>query len=111
VIDLDSFVGEVHGYRKQGAARGYTGALGYHPLLATRAGTGEVVHVRLRKGSAGSGRGALRFCQELIAGVRRAGAAGEILVRADSAFYSGKVSTASGASACATPRPPMAGGG
>lgn len=91
VIDIDSFLGEAKGRLKQGASRGYTGARGYHPLLATRAGTGEVLHVRLRKGAAHSGRGALRFCEELIARVRRAGATGEILIRADSAFYSGKV--------------------
>ncbi len=46
------FVGEVHGYQKQGAAYGYTRKLGYHPLLATRADNGEVLHIRLRKGSA-----------------------------------------------------------
>jgi hypothetical protein len=91
VIDIDSFVGEVHGYQKQGAAFGYTGERGYHPLIASRAGTGEVLHARLRRGSAGSGRGALRFVQELVARVRRAGAAGEILVRADSAFWNKKV--------------------
>ena len=33
VIDIDSFVGEVHGYKKQGASYGYTKKLGYHPLL------------------------------------------------------------------------------
>lgn len=91
VIDIDSFLGEAKGALKQGASRGYTGVRGYHPLLATRGGTGEVLHVRARKGSAGSGRGALRFCEELLARVRRAGATGEILIRADSAFYSGKV--------------------
>ena len=91
VIDIDSFIGEAKGALKQGASRGYTGQRGYHPLLATRAGTGEVLHVRLRKGAAHSGRGALRFCEELLARVRRAGARGEILIRADSAFYSGKV--------------------
>ena len=91
VIDIDSFLGEAKGALKQGASRGYTGMRGYHPLLATRAGSGEVLHVRARKGAAGSGRGALRFCEELIARVRRAGARGEILIRADSAFYSGKV--------------------
>ena len=52
VIDVDSFVGEVHGYQKQGAAFGYTRARGYHPLLASRADTGEELHVRLRTGSA-----------------------------------------------------------
>jgi len=91
VIDIDSFLGEAKGRLKQGASRGYTGVRGYHPLLATRAGTGEVLHARARKGSANSARGALRFCEELIARVRRAGAEGEILVRADSAFHSHKV--------------------
>jgi hypothetical protein len=91
VIDIDSFIGEVHGYDKQGAGFGYTGERGYHPLVATRSGSGEALHVRLRKGQASSGRGALRFVQELIARVRRAGASGEILVRADSAFWNKKV--------------------
>lgn len=91
VIDIDSFVGKVHGYAKQGAGFGYTGERGYHPLLASRSGSGEVLHIRQRKGQAGSGRGALRFVQELIARVRRAGAGGEILVRADSAFWNKKV--------------------
>jgi hypothetical protein len=91
VIDIDSFLGEAKGAWKQGASRGYTGVRGYHPLLATRAGTGEVLHVRARKGSANTGRGALRFCEELLARVRRAGAEGEILIRADSGFYSGKL--------------------
>jgi hypothetical protein len=91
VIDIDSFVGEVHGHAKQGTAYGYTGELGYHPLLASRQGTGEVLHIRQRKGSAGSGRGALGFVKELTARVRRAGASGEILIRADSAFWNKKV--------------------
>jgi hypothetical protein len=91
VIDIDSFIGEAKGRLKQGASRGYTGKRGYHPLLATRAGTGEVLHARARKGAAHSARGALRFCEELVARVRRAGATGELLIRADSAFYSGKV--------------------
>lgn len=91
VIDLDSFVGEVHGHRKQGAAYGYTRMLGYHPLLATRAGTDEALHVRLRKGSANTQRGAGRFVDELVARVRRAGATGEILLRADSGFWNKKI--------------------
>lgn len=91
VIDVDSFLGEVHGYAKQGAPVGYDGRRGYHPLLATRADTGEVLHIRTRKGTAGSARGALRFVCELIAKVERAGARGEKLLRADSAFWSNKV--------------------
>jgi DDE family transposase len=91
VVDIDSFVGEVHGYQKQGARFGYTRKRGYHPMLATRADTGEVLHVRLRKGSAASPRGALRFVEELIARVARAGATGEKLFRGDSAFWNKKL--------------------
>jgi hypothetical protein len=90
VVDVDSFVGEVHGRLKQGTAFGYTRQRGYHPLLATRADTGEVLHIRLRKGSANTSRGMLRFCDELIARVERAGATGPKLLRADSGFWSGK---------------------
>lgn len=91
VVDVDSFVGEVCGRLKQGAAYGYTGLLGYHPLLATRAGTREVLHVRLRKGSANTLKGIVRFTDELIARVERAGASGSKLLRADSGFWSNKV--------------------
>jgi hypothetical protein len=91
VVDIDSFVGEVHGSTKQGAGYGYTGKLGCHPLLATRADTNEVLHVRLRKGQANTQRGALRFVDELLARVRTAGAAGQILLRADSGFWNKKV--------------------
>ena len=51
-IDVDSTVCEVSGKAKAGAAYGHTGQLGYHPLVATRAETGEVLHSRLRGGSA-----------------------------------------------------------
>ncbi len=91
VIDVDSFVGEVYGNAKQGAGYGYTRKLGYHPLLATRADTNEVLHVRLRKEAANTQRGMLRFVDELLARVRRAGASGQILLRADSGFWNKKV--------------------
>ena len=67
------FVGEVYGYDKQGAGYGYTHKRGYHPILATRAETGEVLHIRARKGSANTSRGALRFVEELIATGRSRG--------------------------------------
>jgi len=91
VVDVDSFVGEVHGYGKQGAAFGYTRKRGYHPILASRADTGEILHIRLRKGSANTARGARRFVEELIARVTRAGATGPKLLRADSGFWSKKL--------------------
>jgi hypothetical protein len=88
VIDVDSTICEIEGHHKQGAAFGYTKVLGYHPILASRADTGEVLHARLRTGSANTARGARRFLDELIARVRRAGASGEIVVRMDSGFWS-----------------------
>src|SRR3954453_23801751 len=88
VVDVDSFVGEVFGRAKQGAAFGYTRVRGYHPILATRADTGEVLHTRLRTGSANTARGMQRFVDELIARVERAGATGPKLLRADSGFWS-----------------------
>jgi hypothetical protein len=91
VIDVDSFVGEVCGRLKQGAAYGYTRLLGYHPILATRADTRETLHIRLRKGSVNTQKGMVRFTDELIARVTRAGATGVKLLRADSGFWNVKV--------------------
>jgi hypothetical protein len=88
VVDLDSTICEVCGKDKQGAGYGYTKKLGYHPLLATRAFTGEVLHVRMRKGSANTQRGARRFVEELVARLRRAGASGKLFMRFDSGFWS-----------------------
>ena len=87
VIDVDSFVGEVCGYLKRGAAYGYTKLFGYHPILATRADTREALHIRLRRGSANTQKGIVRFTDELIARVTRAGATGVKLLRADSGFW------------------------
>jgi Transposase DDE domain group 1 len=90
-VDVDSTICEVHGYHKQGAGYGYTRRLGYHPLLATRADTGEVLHARLRKGAANTARGIARFVDELVARCRRAGATGELTLRMDSGFWSAKL--------------------
>jgi hypothetical protein len=95
-IDMDSTISEVYGKAKDGAAYGYTRTLGYHPLLATRADTGEVLHARMRKGSANTARGGERFVNELIPRLRRAGATGPLTLRADSGFWSQKVIAALG---------------
>ena len=91
VIDVDSFIGEVHSDRKQGASYGYTRKLGYHPILAVRSDTGEVIHIRNRKGAANTQRGFRRFVEELIARVLRAGHAGPIIIRADTGFENRKL--------------------
>jgi len=88
VVDLDSTISPVCGKAKHGAGYGYTKELGYHPLVATRAGTGEVLHVRMRKGAANTQRGTKRFIEELVARLRRVGATGELVMRFDSGFWS-----------------------
>ncbi len=85
-IDVDSTICEVSGKTKSGAAYGHTKVLGYHPLIATQAETGEIIGVRLRGGS--SQRGNTHFVVEAINRIRRAGATGDITLRADSGFFS-----------------------
>ena len=102
MIDVDSTVCEVVGKAKEGAAFGYTKVVGYHPILATRADTGEVCHARMREGSANTARGARRFIDELVAPLRRAEAAGEIVIRFDSGFWSTEAIATWAASVSAT---------
>jgi Transposase DDE domain group 1 len=91
-IDLDSTICETYGLRKQGALHHvYSGARGYHPLLAVAAGTGDVLMARLREGRANSGRSAGHFLRETVSRVRHAGASGQLTMRADSGFYSHSV--------------------
>ncbi len=87
-IDLDSTICETYGPAKEGARHhGYTGARGYHPLLAIAAGTGDVLMARLREGRANTARGAAHFLRETLGRVRHAGARGQLTVRADSGLY------------------------
>ena len=85
-LDLDSTVCEVCGRAKHGAAYGHTKVLGYHPLVAVRSDTGEVLHSRMRSGS--SQRGNVHFARETLARVRRLAADATVTVRADSGFFS-----------------------
>jgi len=98
LLDLDDTIIEVHGYAKQGAAFGYSGVRGLNALLAT-VSTAQVAPViaaqRLRTGSAGSARGAARLATDALALIRRSQLAGRnVLLRADSAFYSHALVTA-----------------
>ena len=89
-MDVDSFIGRSTATKSR-AGFGYTRRRGYHPVIASRAETGEVLHLRLRKGSANTQRGIVRCSDELIARVARAGASGPRLLRADSGFWNTKV--------------------
>src|SRR4051812_4953860 len=98
LVDIDDTIVEVHGYQKQGAAFGYSGVRGLNALLAT-VSTDQVAPViaaqRLRKGSVGSPRGAARLAADTLALIARSRLAGrDVLVRADSAFYSHALVTA-----------------
>lgn len=87
VIDVDSTLCATFGLAKDGARQVMrTGRRGYHPIVAVEAGTGDVVHARLRRGRSNDSTGAARFVGETLTRVRRAGA-DQIVVRADSGFY------------------------
>lgn len=92
LVDLDDTIVEVHGYAKQGAGFGYSGVRGLNALLATictEQAAPVIAAQRLRKGSVGSSRGAVRLATDALALVRRSHLAGRpVLVRADAAFYS-----------------------
>jgi Transposase DDE domain group 1 len=93
-LDIDSKVKQVYGPAKQGASFGYTKVRGLHFQVVTASTPTSrpvIVASRLRKGSAGSGKGADWLIAEAIRAVREAGVGAMILVRADSAFFSAKV--------------------
>lgn len=93
LVDVDDTIVEVHGHAKQGAGFGYSGVRGLNALLATvstdRAAP-VIVAQRLRRGGAGSPRGAARVVADALATVRRLHSPAQgrrVLLRADSAFY------------------------
>lgn len=91
-VDVDDTIVEVHGHQKQGSGYGYSGVRGLNALLATVT-TPEaapvIVAQRLRKGSAGSPRGAARLIGDALATAGRLDgmSSARMLVRADAAYY------------------------
>jgi Transposase DDE domain group 1 len=105
-IDVDSLLRRVYGKQKQGAGFGHAKVGGYQvllrglsPLLATIStpdAAPVIATTQLRAGNAGSARGAASLVAEAIATTKAVLAAqrvpvGEIVLRADSAFYAKKV--------------------
>ena len=94
-LDVDDTVREVHGYAKQGAAFGYTGARGLNVQLATIStptAAPVIARARLRKGNTASATGCGRLLARAITTARSppqasARSARRILARADSAYY------------------------
>jgi len=101
LIDIDSLLRPVFGHAKQGASYGHTKIAGKQVLrkglsplvttISTKAGAPVIAGIRLRAGKAGSGKGAASMVAQAIRTARAAGAAGEILVRGDSAYGSAAV--------------------
>lgn len=89
-IDIDDTIREVHGHAKQGAGFGYSGVRGLNiqlAVLSTPLAAPVVTGGRLRKGSTCSGNGAGALLAAAIKTARAAGVGGQLMARADSAYY------------------------
>src|SRR4051812_28388907 len=96
-VDIDSMLRRVYGKQKQGVGFGHAKVggynvylRGYNPLITTVStplSAPVIAATRLRAGNAGSARGAASMIAEAITTARACGATGQIVVRADSAFY------------------------
>ena len=111
LVDIDDTIIEVHGHSKQGAGFGYSGVRGLNALLGTLTVTGRapvILAQRLRKGSAGSPRGAKRLVADAVKTARRLLPKDQrVLVRMDSAFFGGpavRAAVAGGADVSVTVR-------
>jgi Transposase DDE domain group 1 len=102
-VDIDSMLRRVYGKQKQGIGFGHAKVggynvylRGYNPLITTLSTplcAPVIAATRLRAGNAGSARGAASQISEAITTARSCGASGQIVVRADSAFYTKTVIT------------------
>ena len=91
-IDPDATYVETHGSSKHGADRSYQGTSALSPMIGVCGETGDVLGVRLRRGSAQPGRaiaGFIRECVAAIPGPIRASS--NLWIRVDSAGYQHEV--------------------
>lgn len=96
-IDIDDTIRAVHGHAKQAAGYGYTGVKGLNLQLAaisTPESMPLIAATSLRRGNTNSAKGAGRLATRAINTARTAGVTGQIMTRADSAFYTHKFVTA-----------------
>ena len=83
-VDVDDTIRETHGYRKQGAAYGYSRVKGLNALVATIStptSAPVIAATRLRKGNVSSARGAARLIGDTLATLRRATTPSLVIVR------------------------------
>lgn len=96
-IDIDAKIKETYGHDKDGNGIAYNGVRGLNHLIATLSSpvcAPVILTAQLRGGTTDSRHGAVAMLTEAINLARRCGATGMIVVRADSAFYTGKIITA-----------------
>src|SRR5665647_1359838 len=89
-VDIDDTIKATYGYAKQGAGYGYSGVKGLNALLAivsTPLSAPVIAATRLRRGPTNSAKGAARLVADALVTARKAGATGQVTVRADSAYY------------------------
>lgn len=89
-VDVDDTIRAVHGYAKQAAGFGYSKVRGLNVQLATVStptAAPVIARARLRRGNVSSHAGAPRLIAQAMTTARAAGARGQVMVRADSAYY------------------------
>jgi len=89
-VDVDDTIREVHGYAKAASAFGYSGVRGLNVALATVStptAAPVIARARLRAGNTASAAGAGRLLAQALTTARAAGVSGQVLARADSAYY------------------------
>jgi hypothetical protein len=89
-LDIDDTIKATYGYAKQGAGYGYSKVKGLNALLAvvsTPLSAPVIAATRLRRGPTNCAKGAARLLADALATARKAGATGQVTVRADSAYY------------------------
>jgi len=89
-LDIDDTIKATYGYAKQGAGYGYSKVKGLNALLAivsTPLSAPVIAATRLRRGPTNSAKGAARLVADALVTAGKAGATGQVTVRADSAYY------------------------
>src|SRR5450759_2710849 len=89
-LDIDDTIKATYGYAKQGAGYGYSKVKGLNALLAivsTPISAPVIAATRLRRGATNSAKGAARLVADALVTAGKAGATGQVTVRADSAYY------------------------
>ena len=85
IIDVDGHILETTGSCKQGMDLAYNGKWGYHPLVVSLAGTGEVLGIVNRSGNSTSFQGSLGMIERAI-GLCRRGGFRRLVLRGDTKF-------------------------